>query len=81
MNNLVLSNNVYDTLKWVTQLALPASAALYFGLSQIWGFPYGEEVVGTLALITVFFGTLLGVSTKNYNKIRYDSVTGEPMKQ
>jgi len=49
-------------------VALPAIGALYFGLSQIWGFPFGEEIVGTISLITVFLGTLLGISTYNYNK-------------
>ena len=65
---MILSDKVYNTLKWVTMVALPAIGALYFGLSQIWGFPFGEEIVGTISLITVFLGTLLGISTYNYNK-------------
>ena len=61
-------NKVYDILKWVALILLPAVGALYFGLSQIWGFPYGEEIVGTLAVIDTFLGALLGISTMNYNK-------------
>lgn len=63
---MVLSNSVYDKLKPVTQVWLPALGSLYFGLSQIWDYPYGEEVVGSIALLTTFFGVILGVTTKQY---------------
>lgn len=72
----MLNNKTYDILKWVTMIVLPAISALYFGLSQIWGFPYGEEVTGTIALIVTFCGALLGVSTANYNKSIGDDVNG-----
>ena len=62
-----LSNKVYDVLKWVALILIPAIGALYFGLAQIWGFPYGEEIVGTLTLIDTFLGALLGISTAKYN--------------
>lgn len=61
------SNDMYDRLKWVAQILIPALSALYFGLAQIWGFPYGEEIVGTMACIDTFLGVILGISTYNYN--------------
>lgn len=64
----MLSNKTYDVLKWIAQIVLPALGALYFGLSSIWGLPYGEEVVGTIAVIDTFLGALLGISTAQYNK-------------
>lgn len=63
-----MSNKVYDILKWIALIFVPAIGALYFGLAQIWGFPYGEEIVGTLTLIDTFLGALLGISTAQYNK-------------
>lgn len=63
-----MSNKVYDVLKFLAMVFLPAVATLYFTLSQIWGFPYGEEVVGTIAAIDTFLGAVLGISTSNYNK-------------
>lgn len=63
-----MSNRVYDVLKWIALIFIPAIGALYFGLAQIWGFPYGEEIVGTLTLIDTFLGALLGISTAQYNK-------------
>lgn len=65
---MILSNKTYDILKWIAQIALPALGALYFGLSKIWGLPYGEEIVGTITIVDTFLGALLGISTANYNK-------------
>lgn len=64
-----MSNKLYDSLKWIAQIALPALGALYFGLSQIWGLPYGEQVVGTVAVVDTFLGALLGISTAQYKKL------------
>ena len=61
-----MSNEVYDILKRLAQLGLPAFGALYFGLSQIWGLPYGEEVVGTVAVVNTFLGVLLGYSSASF---------------
>ena len=63
-----LNNKVYDTLKWIAQYLLPAVGALYFALSQIWGLPYGEQIVGTITAIDAFLGAILGISTMNYKK-------------
>lgn len=63
-----LSNKVYDVLKYITQIGLPAIGTLYFALSGIWGFPYAEQVVGTVTAIVTFLGVLLGISSANYNK-------------
>jgi len=65
---LKLSNETYDILKWVAQVVLPAAGTAYFGLSSIWGLPYGEQIVGTLTVIDTFLGALLGISTVQYNK-------------
>lgn len=63
-----MSNKIYDILKWVALLFLPAVGTLYFALSNIWGFPYGEQIVGTITAVDTFLGVLLGVSSANYNK-------------
>lgn len=62
-----MSNKVYDALKWIAQIALPALGALYFGLSRIWNLPYGEEIVGTITVLDTFLGALLGISSAQYN--------------
>lgn len=63
-----LSNKTYDFLKWVAMLLLPALGTLYFTLGGIWGFPYGEEVVGTITALDTFLGVILGISNAQYKK-------------
>ena len=63
-----MSSKVYDVLKYIAQIALPALGVLYFALSQIWGLPYGEEIVGTVTAVDTCLGVLLKISSDNYNK-------------
>lgn len=65
---MLISNKVYDVLKWIAQIFLPAIGTLYFALAGIWGFPYGEQIVGTITAIDAFLGAILGISTKMYQK-------------
>ena len=70
----LLSDRLYDVLKQLVQLVIPAIGALYFGLAQIWGFPNAEEVVGTCALIATFLGVFLQFSKRSYeaSPTKYD---------
>lgn len=65
-----MSNKVYDVLKFIAQIVLPALGTLYFALASIWGFPYGQQIVGTIAAVDTFLGALLGISTAKYNAER-----------
>jgi hypothetical protein len=71
---MVFNKKVYDLLKWLAQIGLPAAGALYFGLAQIWGLPEAEKVVGTITVVDAFLGVILGISTASYNKsdAKYD---------
>lgn len=63
-----MNNKVYDILKWIAQMLLPALGTLYFALAGIWGLPFGEEIVGTITAVDTFLGIILGISSINYNK-------------
>ena len=63
-----MSNKTYDILKRIAQYVLPALGTLYFALAQIWGLPFGEEIVGTITAVDAFLGAVLGISTAKYNK-------------
>ena len=54
-----MTDRMYDVMKWIAMVVLPALGTLYFALAGIWGFPYGEEVVGTITAIDAFLGALL----------------------
>lgn len=62
-----ISNKVYDALKWVTLIVIPATGTAYLGLSQIWPLQYGQEVMSTAVVLNLFLGTLLGISTAQRN--------------
>ena len=63
-----ISNDTYDFLRAIADLVLPALGALYFALAGIWGFPYGEQIVGTITAIVAFLDIVLKVLKRNYDK-------------
>lgn len=62
-----LSNRVYDILKYIVTIVLPALTTLWLTIASIWHIPYGEPIGATMGAITVFLGALIGISSKNYN--------------
>lgn len=69
-----LNKTMYDRLKFLAMTVLPGVGSLYFGLAQIWNLPNGEKVVGTITVVDLFLGLLLGISTAQYNRseAKYD---------
>ncbi len=63
-----MSNKVYDILKWVVMVCLPAIGTAYAGMAKIWGFPYPEQITGTIMIVCTLVGTLLGISSATYYK-------------
>jgi hypothetical protein len=62
-------SKVYDIVKWITTVGLPALTMLWLALANIWGFPYAEAIGATLAAITTFLGALLGISSIKYARL------------
>lgn len=67
-----MSNKAYDIVKFIATIVLPALGTLYFALSQIWGLPYGEEIVGTITAVVTFMATILKISSAQYFKAEKD---------
>ena len=65
---MMLSNKVYDVLKWIVMIAIPALTTAYVGLAAIWGWPCPDAVAKTSAIVCTLLGALLGISTAQYNK-------------
>ncbi|MBQ3329979.1 MAG: phage holin [Ruminococcus sp.] len=61
-----IPNKVYDVLKWICLIGLPATSTLYWSLSSIWGWPYAEQITGTIAAVGTFLGVIIGISTRTY---------------
>lgn len=65
---MILSDKVYDILKWVAMLFLPAFAILIKTIFFIWNIPYGEEISATVVAINAFLGAILGISNTVYKR-------------
>lgn len=67
MNIMEMSNKHYDTSKWVILVFLPALAVLIAGIGELYGLVNTPAVVTTINLITVFLGSVLQISSKQYH--------------
>lgn len=65
---MMMSNKVYDVLKWFALVALDAVGLFYSTLATIWELPLGDQVLATCAALSVFIGALIGLSSAQYNK-------------
>jgi len=63
-----MSDKVYDTLKEIALVWLPAIGTLYGVLANIWGLPYGEQIVATIIAVDTSLGTVLHISNKLYKE-------------
>lgn len=63
-----MSNKVYDVLKWIVMIVLPALATFYVTLASLWGWGYTEQISGTITAIATVLGAVLMISSNNYKK-------------
>ena len=63
-----MSNKVYNVLKWIALVVLPAIATFYAALSNIWNLPLGTQIVSTITAVDTLLGTILGISSIKYAK-------------
>lgn len=63
---MCFDNKVYNVLKWIAMVVLPAVSAFYCAIAAIWGLPYAEQIVGTIAAFDTLLGALIGISSHSY---------------
>ena len=61
-------NRVYDVLKWICLIFLPAVAILYSAIDGVFGWGYTATVTTIISAIEAFIGSMIGISTKSYRK-------------
>jgi len=61
-----MSNKIYDILKWVAIVVLPALATLVTVVFKIWSLPFGVEISQTITAIAAFLGAILAANSINY---------------
>ena len=63
-----LPDKVYLILKWLVVICIPACTTAFVGLDKVFGWGYAEEVAQISAIVCTLLGSLLGISTAQYNK-------------
>lgn len=64
----LFSDKLYNILKYLAMIVLPALALFTQTIFTIWGLPYGEQISATIVAINALLGALIGVSTIGYNR-------------
>lgn len=65
---------MYDALSNSVKLVLPALGTLYFTIASVWGLPYGDQVVGSLAAIATFLGVVLTLAKRGWSSVMDGSI-------
>ena len=63
-----ISDKTYNRLNNTVKIILPAIGTFYFTMASIWGLPYGEQVVGSLAALTVLLGVIITLAKQVWSK-------------
>ena len=63
-----MNNTVYDILKYIAQIVLPALATFYVTIASLWNLPYPEAISGTIMAVDTLLGAILMLSSSQYHK-------------
>ena len=63
-----MSNKIYDILKWITLVFLPAFTTLTGVILNCFNVSCTDIVLTIMTAVTTFMGAILGISNINYNK-------------
>jgi hypothetical protein len=64
----LFTNKLYDAIKFVALVLLPALGTLYFAVDSLWGWEHGTQVVGTITAVDTFLGLLIHQQNSKYYK-------------
>lgn len=62
------NSKVYDVLKFIARYIGPIVIFLT-AIINIWGIPYGEQIIATLAALEALLTKFVSMSKKKYNKM------------
>lgn len=63
-----LPSKVYDVLKWLVLIVIPALTTFYAVIDNLFGYGYAEIVTTISAALCTCIGAIIGISTAQYNK-------------
>lgn len=63
-----MSNKVYDVLKWLAMIFLPAAITLFGVIGKTLGIQCTDTVLTIAVAVNTFLGSILGISNSAYKK-------------
>lgn len=65
---MILPDKLYDILKWMCMIGLPAIATAYSEFGEIWELPYIDKIPKSITVVCFLLGAFLGISNVRYYK-------------
>lgn len=65
-----MPNAVYDILKWLVLCVIPALTTFFCVIDKVFGWGYAEIVATISAAFCTCLGTIIGISTAQYNQVQ-----------
>lgn len=69
---MVLSDKVYNVLKWLLLTVVPALITFISGLGTVYGYDT-TQITAVIGLVSTFIGVVIGISNDNYKKVGNDN--------
>ena len=66
------NSKLYDVLKYFALIVFNAIGVFYKAIAEIWNLPYGNEIALTCSALALLVGTLIGISSHNYNNMEVE---------
>ena len=63
-----MNNKLYDKLKWIALVGLPALTTFYGVIGATCNIPYTQETLTIAVAFDTMLGTMLGISSNSYKK-------------
>lgn len=71
-----LPSSIYDIIKFIVTVVMPAVSVLYVALAGIWGWPFADEIARTISAIYTFLCAIMGISSYTA-KVDYSGLADE----
>lgn len=65
---MILPDKVYEIMKWIVTIVLPAIITFYGVLGTTLNIPYTQETITIAVAFDTMLGTIIGISAYNYKR-------------
>lgn len=74
--NPLIPSALYDKLKFIALVVMPATSAAYLSLAGLYHWDNAQTVVGTIVVLSTFLGAILQISSSSYKRQTQGSLMG-----